>query len=125
MKKNLAEVKVAARQILDNEKLLPSGSQIALWYFSRGRTRMGEGFTDDRAALKKAIDSLQARGGTPLAQALRKSGTYLIEQGQFDKKILIVLSDGRDTSGGNPTLAIRALEELAAKKKTSIEIERK
>lgn len=54
-------------------------------------------FTDDRAVLRRAVRSLQARGSTSLYEAIVK-GLEHLQQGRYKKKALVVVTDGNDTS---------------------------
>lgn len=81
--------------------------------------------TDDRVATLAAIDRLQPEGGTSLAQGLLAALTTLarepfviegdevpdVDFGGFGSALVIVLSDGEDTTEQDPTL----LTELAAR----------
>ncbi|MBV1921354.1 MAG: OmpA family protein [Pseudomonadales bacterium] len=54
------------------------------------------------------INSINARGATPLAEAIALSGKIL---DKVDKKMVILLSDGRETCGGDPVSAARIIDQ--------------
>ncbi len=111
----LNEAKIGAKKILQDNKLFKGeNNEIALWCFINGSPRLVRSFTSDLNEITRAIDSLNAAGGTPLAFSIAEAGDYLLNYAHFKKRALIVLSDGEDTSGGNPAFAIRELQKKAA-----------
>jgi Ca-activated chloride channel family protein len=61
------------------------------------RTDLREDFTNNRDKLSKALRTIQANGGTSLYDALEESLTK-IKSGQHDKRAILLISDGEDTS---------------------------
>jgi Ca-activated chloride channel family protein len=69
---------------------------IFLMTFS-SRTNLRQGFTSDRNKLSKALENINATGSTVLYDAL-KEGLIRIKSGQHQKRALLLITDGRDTS---------------------------
>ncbi len=61
------------------------------------RARLVEDFTDDRVRLSRALRSVQVGGGTAIHDALAL-GVDHIRNGKHDKKAILLISDGDDTS---------------------------
>ena len=61
------------------------------------RARLVEDFTDDRVRLSRALRSVQVGGGTAIHDALAL-GVDHIRNGKHDKKAILLISDGEDTS---------------------------
>lgn len=70
--------------------------EIFLLQFS-GHTTVVEGLTGDRQRLRRAIRRLEARGGTALYEAIA-TGLQYVQQGQHNKKALLLITDGNDTT---------------------------
>ncbi|MGJ0579490.1 VWA domain-containing protein [Xenorhabdus bovienii] len=62
-----------------------------------------------RPALKRAIDRITPDGKTPLALALEKAGALV--DGVNRDAIILLISDGDETCGGDPCAVARALKE--------------
>jgi len=102
----------------------PDGIDLAVVSFGE-RGNVTSRPTDDRVATLSAIDRLQPEGGTSLAQGLFAALSTLarepivieddqppnVDFGGFGSALVIVLSDGEDTTEQDPTL----LTELAAR----------
>jgi hypothetical protein len=97
--------------------VLPTGTPFALRAF--GHRQAGSCRTDleiplgplDPAAAKKTIAAIQAKNGakTPIAASLRLAGQDLgAAQG---RKVLVLVTDGEETCGGDPAAEIRKLRE--------------
>jgi len=108
----LAASKSAAKRVLTGP-LLKEGDEVAVWTFAGGVPGLCLAFTSDRAAAARAVDALQAHGETPLAGTILRAGMYLLNQGAYKRKILVILSDGNDTEGGSPSMVIRSLRRLS------------
>jgi len=63
-------------------------------------------FTSNLERLQDALQRIDARGGTALYDAVSASLDYLSEQAKWDKKVLLVISDGEDNA------SITTLERL-------------
>ena len=88
----------AARSALDRflYDLLDPQDEIFLYQFSNDPTLL-QGWTTDRQKLSRALGRLSPHGGTAMYDAVSEA-VPLVQQGQFRKKALVVISDGNDTS---------------------------
>jgi Ca-activated chloride channel homolog len=68
-------------------------------------------FTNDIKRLEEGLTRIDSRGGTGMRDAITMSMDYLKEKGKRDKKVLLVVTDGDDTSS-SPT---NTIEKLIAK----------
>ena len=92
---------------------LPAGTQVGLRVYgseiSEDRTKNPKACTDtrlvlpvgplDRTRMDAAVDSFSAKGETPIAYSMGKAVDDL---GDTGKRVLILVSDGRETCGGDP-----------------------
>ncbi len=83
----------AAISMLDSGKFTED-DEVSLWIFRGDAIQRPVGFTLDHTAVKNAISALTPSGGTPLAEAIVQSGSYLYSHGRGKYKSLIVLTDG-------------------------------
>lgn len=65
---------------------------------------------DGRAATLDAIAALRPTGWTPLADALTRAGAAF-GAGELGEQVVYVVSDGKETCGGDPIAAARALHQ--------------
>ena len=72
-------------------------------------THFDQPLTNDIKKLQAALAHMEARGGTAMRDALSQSIDYVKRNGKKDKKILLVVTDGNDTSSSV------ALEQLLRK----------
>jgi Ca-activated chloride channel family protein len=70
----------------------------------------GKPFTDDPDELAKAVSSVRARGRTALYDAVAE-GLLHLQLGQWDKKALIIVSDGGDNASQHKYSHILALAQ--------------
>jgi len=63
----------------------------------------------DRAALLRGVAAVRAVGWTPLAAALRRAETLLVQGGRPGGQVIYVVSDGQETCGGDPVSVARAI----------------
>ncbi|MBE7016309.1 MAG: VWA domain-containing protein, partial [Ruminococcaceae bacterium] len=97
--------KMFVDQILDNSH----STKIALvTYDTSVRTVME--LTDDKDALKSAIDALYDRGVTNMCGGLEVAGEIL-EAGSADKKAIVVMTDGAANEGTTGTSGYRTVAE--------------
>ena len=69
--------------------------------------------SEDRAALLERVASMQPKGVTPIAAAVAQVAEFLKRR---DAETTIVLvSDGRETCGGDPRAAVQALKDAGVK----------
>lgn len=71
-----------------------------------------------RGALTRQVDGLRPMQGTPLAQGIEQAGAMV--DGVKAPGVIVVISDGEDSCGGDPCQAARALK--AAKPKVTINV---
>ena len=71
-----------------------------------------------RGALTRQVDGLRPMQGTPLAQGIEQAGSMV--DGVKAPGVIVVISDGDDSCGGDPCQAARALK--AAKPKVTINV---
>lgn len=89
---SLDSAKLAAHEFVDS---LQEGNRVALVSFSDRAVVVSE-FTDDTAALDKAIDALEASGETAAYDALVASGE-MAKRPETSLEAIVMLSDGGDT----------------------------
>ena len=70
----------------------------------------GKPFTNDAAELEKAVVAVSARGRTSLYDAVAEGLNHL-RLGQWDKKALIIVSDGGDNASGHTYSQILAMAQ--------------
>jgi len=58
----------------------------------------GKDFTNDIHELEEALSLIDSTGGTAMRDAMRLSIDHLAKKAHHDKKVLVVLTDGRDNS---------------------------
>src|SRR5262249_8767739 len=73
---------------------------IFLMTFS-SRTYIRQDFTSDREKLSKSLRNITANGSTVLYDAL-KEGLIRIRSGRHQKRAILLITDGRDTSSTTP-----------------------
>lgn len=59
-------------------------------------------FTQDHSSAQTTIGSAQAFGDTPLAEAIRQGAAYMRANADSNDLVMILLSDGEETCGGDP-----------------------
>lgn len=126
MEEGLAITKGSTRGALDawaEASELPR--EYSLWTFVDGKIGRSVPFTRDLAPLRKGINALSARGGTPLGAAILRSGSDLLHSGALPHKVLVVVSDGEDTMNGDPAAAMRWLRALAKTMRQELELRRR
>ena len=100
----LDAAKNAASTLIDQ---LPSGDRIALISFSSGAS-LRQGLTSDRGAVKAAVSSLRAGGGTALGSALSlalqqlDSAAPTASTARSRPAMIVVLTDGVSNQGADP-----------------------
>ncbi len=125
----------AAKQVLQNALAhIPGDVNIGLRVFGQGDSngRMGN-FMDDcqrtallvplgqgnRRAIIEQVRNLRAFGMTPLEYALRQCAQFDFAGAQ-GKKVIILISDGADTCGGDPCRFISLLPQYGIKIKVDV-----
>jgi len=101
---------------------LPSGTQVGLRVYgskiSEPRSKNPKACTDtrlvlpigplDRTRMDAAVNSFSAKGETPIAYSMGKAVDDLGDSG---KRVLILISDGEETCGGDPCPVARKLAD--------------
>jgi len=102
----LQAAKTSAGAVIDG---LPTDVDVGLVEFSSCTAVRRERFysASERGQLKGAVNALQALQGTPLARGIERAGNAI--SGQADA-VIVVISDGDDSCGGDPCAAARALK---------------
>lgn len=68
------------------------------------------GSLSNKSAIKRTISGLEPTGWTPIEDSLKKAKTYLDSiSGKNDQKLIVLISDGKETCGGNPVTAARKI----------------
>ncbi|MFO7818375.1 MAG: vWA domain-containing protein [Thermodesulfobacteriota bacterium] len=80
--------------------------------------RLMQDFTQNPQSIVNSL-GFSAGGDTPLAFSMKKGADYLETTGQGSRGVLIVLSDGKETCGGDPAAVAREI----AGRQMSIRIE--
>lgn len=99
----IREAKEALRRVLD--ELLEPDDEVFLYTFG-DRPTLRHGWTTDRRELREALETVQAEGRTALYDTVDEALT-LMESGRYRKKVLLVVSDGNDTSSFAPLASLR------------------
>ena len=63
-----------------------------------------EGFTSNAQRLEEAVTKIDSRGGTAMRDAVNMTIDFVKRKGKHDKKVLLVITDGNDTSSTQVTL---------------------
>ena len=63
-----------------------------------------EGFTNNARRLEEAVTKIDSRGGTAMRDAVNMTVDFVKKKGKHDKKVLLVITDGNDTSSTQVTL---------------------
>ena len=108
----LENVRRSARSFLAS---MNDRDEIAVYaFFSCGDVRLLQDFTRDKSQVLSVIDGIQHNSSTALAEAISLAGDYLLEAAHFDRRSLIVLTDGEQTcEGGNPEQAAARFRDRA------------
>lgn len=101
-----APLQAAQQAAVQFVEAMPAGVEMAVLPFGSSPSLAAE-FTDDKATLTAAIESLVARGETALYDGVAAAATLLSGEDE-DGRTIIVLSDGGDT------VSTRTLEEASA-----------
>lgn len=106
----LARTKAAAADALKPGALGPD-DEVALWTFQDTAASLVHPFTPDAARLLASVHGMTADGSTPLALAIYRAGDYAHSAGRNHRKVLLVLSDGEETNGGDPFEAMQSVRK--------------
>lgn len=123
------QIELAKKSFRDALKAIPTDELVAVRVFAHRveQTNKEESCKDteliypfnklDVASVEKALDNLQPKGYTPLAYSLEKSAEDLIAIGKErePERVIVVLSDGEETCGGDPLAVLQALKDKGIK----------
>jgi Ca-activated chloride channel family protein len=99
----------AARSALDRflTQLLDPEDEVFLYKFDNQPTLV-EGWTHDKQRISDAVRRLRPHGGTALYDAVADA-VQMAEQGRNQKKAVLIISDGNDTSSRTDVIALQQL----------------
>jgi Ca-activated chloride channel family protein len=99
----------AARDALDRflTQLLDPGDEVFLYRFDN-QPALVEGWTRDKRRISDAVRTIEPHGGTALYDAVADA-VQMAQQGRNQKKAVLVISDGNDTSSRTDVVALRQL----------------
>lgn len=63
-----------------------------------------QGFTGDVGKLEEAMERIDNHGGTAMRDALSATIDYVKAEGKYDKKVIVMVTDGNDNSSSKTTL---------------------
>jgi hypothetical protein len=123
------QIELAKKSFRDALKAIPADELVAVRVFAHRveQTNKEESCKDTEliypfaklnvASIENALDTLQPKGYTPLAYSLEKSGEDLIAIGKErePERVIVVLSDGEETCGGDPIAVLQALKDKGIK----------
>lgn len=69
----------------------------------------------DRLEIANSLEGFEATGWTPLAAAISKAGESFTADSGEGEQVVFVVSDGRETCGGNPVAAAQELRDSDVK----------
>jgi hypothetical protein len=117
-----SRIEVAQRAMKDVASLIPGEAQLALRLYGSQSPRDARNCDDTNvavpfrpaaagaAAITTAVDGVKAQGWTPIALSLgQAAGDFAADA---KERVIVLVSDGKETCSGDPTLAAR---ELAGK----------
>jgi hypothetical protein len=114
-----SRIDMAKRSVENMVRGLPSGIEVGLIDFqSCDNVRRDKFYSDpERGQLIGEVNRLSPWGGTPLARSIERAGN--IVSGDVES-VIVVVSDGEESCGGDPCAAARALK--AAKPKAIVNV---
>lgn len=103
-------ITVAKRAALALAQRLPSDMNAGLVLIEQCPSARSAGFyaPGQRGSLIGQIQGIQPKGGTPLADGIAKGGAML--DGVTKESLMVVISDGTESCGGDPCAAAAALK---------------
>ncbi|MCX6775822.1 MAG: VWA domain-containing protein [Candidatus Micrarchaeota archaeon] len=75
--------------------------EMSLYRFNSCNSQRLRDFTTNYALIKSSVNGITATGATPIAQALRDAADYTNASATRNHTMIIVVSDGSETCGGN------------------------
>ena len=108
MRRAMPEVQRAAISFINNMR----GQDLVLLSQFAETVKVMQSFTTDKDALQKAIRAMTARGNTALYDAVYQAVDSFGEK--RGRKVIVLLTDGKDDDGFNRQLSRRSLKEAIA-----------
>jgi VWA domain-containing protein len=102
----LEQAKASAKQVL--AQLRPGTEAALIVYYDCGSIVVEQDFTTDPAAILAILPRVQPSGSTPLAAATVFAKKYLQDKASGKQRRLVILTDGKETCGGDPIAAAQA-----------------
>lgn len=101
----MAQAKASVRSRL---KKLTKETEVALIvFYDCGSIVVEQEFTTDTKRILDILPKIQPSGDTPLAAATKFAKTYLKQNARAKRRRLVILTDGKETCGGDPVSAAR------------------
>lgn len=99
----------AARDALDRflTQLLDPEDEVFLYRFDN-HPALVEGWTRDKQRISEAVRRIEPRGGTALYDAVAEA-VQMAQHGRNQKKAVLIISDGNDTSSQTDEIAVRQI----------------
>jgi len=120
-KTKMQSAKEAANSVIDS---LPSDSRVGLRTYGSEYPESAKNCTDmrqlvpisalDKTRLKNEVNALTAKGWTPIEASLRKAYDDFPSSGEAER-VIVLVSDGEETCGGDPCAAAKDLEAKGVK----------
>jgi len=110
----ISQARVAIAQFVRG---LNSGDDVFLFAFSREPFQLAPSppqvSTTDHSLILRRLSLLEARGGTALFNVIRQ-GLRMVQRGRYDKKALLVVTDGMDTASCPSPARCTTVEDVIA-----------
>ncbi|CAG1014708.1 MAG: VWA domain-containing protein [Rhizobiaceae bacterium] len=112
---------VARRAIKGVASILPAEAQVSLWLYGAQSPRAEKDCRDTHlavafgpasaggAAIAQVADGATAQGYTPIAFSLERAADEFLPDAK--ERVIVLVSDGKETCKGDPVLAAKALAE--------------
>jgi len=115
------KIEEARRAALTTVGNLPAGTEMALQFFGTSgcNVELKLDFTTDRNAMSEEIKKAGAHGSTPLAKAILEAGAYVQANAHTTDRVIILMTDGKESCGGDPVDAARKINTLIVQPPTS------
>ncbi|MDU5142604.1 MAG: MucBP domain-containing protein [Paenibacillus dendritiformis] len=103
----LPKAKDAAKKFVDNLLIEDSDTRIAVVTFNKTSDQVSDfKGLDQKTELKRAIDNIQATGGTNIQAGLHEA-QELLKTSQANNKVIVLLSDGEPTYSYKASTAVK------------------
>jgi Mg-chelatase subunit ChlD len=99
----MAQAKASARSRL--EKITGDTEVALIVFYDCGRIVVEQEFTTDTKSILDILPKIKPSGQTPLAAATKFAKKYLKENARGKRRRLVILTDGKETCGGDPVSA--------------------